>query len=315
MVIFAPTACGKTALTERLFGHGSFSILNTQAEIISADSVAVYKELSIGSAKPDSNLRQRLPHHLIDIISYTQQFSVADFVERADKACTEIWNRKNVPVIVGGTGFYIRNFLLGLPVAPEANATVRSTLQARLHTEGIAALYAELCTVDATSAAKIHPHDAYRICRALEVWYTAGKALSSFALPCTLRNKYAFCTIILTRQREELYTRICTRVEHMFATGLEAEVASLLQHGATAAAPGMHAIGYREFFLPELQHLSATEKTTYLKAAIIHNTKKYAKKQITFMRDIPHAQHFHAEAQSDIAAYMHSWAQAHVVHA
>lgn len=313
-VIFAPTACGKTALTERLFCHGSLSVLGAQAEIISADSVAIYKELSVGSAKPGADLRAALPHHLIDILSYTQRFSVAGFVERADAACAQIWGRGNVPVIVGGAGFYIRNFMLGLPSAPESDSAARGAIQARLKEEGAAALHRELRSVDAASAARIHPNDAYRICRALEVWHSAGRALSTFAPPRALRQGYAFCAIILTRRREDLYARICARTERMFRAGLEEEVAGLVRDGATEAAPGMRAIGYREFFLPELRRLPASERTERLKAVIMRDTKKYAKKQITLMRGIPGAVQFHADSADAIAGHIRRWAQAHGIH-
>ena len=191
IVIFAPTASGKTALTKELFAPGgSHFILN--AEIISADSQAVYKGMDIGTAKPEPDLRAILPHHLIDIRTPDQQYNVSDFVDDADRACREIASRGKTPVICGGTGFYIRNFLFGVAPTPGSDQELREKLKARIATEGNAALYKELESIDPASAAKIHPNDAYRICRALEVYYLSGKTRTEFAKESTLRPQYDF---------------------------------------------------------------------------------------------------------------------------
>ena len=168
LVIFAPTASGKTALTRELFSpQGSHFILN--AEIISADSQAVYKEMDIGTAKPDTELCAEIPHHLINLLNPDQQYNVSDFVDAADKACQEIRARGKLPVVCGGTGFYIRNFLYGIAPTPVSDEKLRNELKERIAREGNEALYAELQKIDPESAEKIHPNDAYRICRALEV--------------------------------------------------------------------------------------------------------------------------------------------------
>ena len=179
LVIFAPTASGKTALTRELFSpQGSHFIL--KAEIISADSQAVYKEMDIGTAKPESDLQKEIPHHLINLLTPDQQYNVSDFVNAADKACEEIAVRGNLPVVVGGTGFYIRNFLYGLAPTPVSDEKLRKELKERIAREGNQVLYEELKKIDPESAAKIHPNDAYRICRALEVYYLSGKKRSEF---------------------------------------------------------------------------------------------------------------------------------------
>ena len=279
IVIFAPTASGKTALTRELFcKSGSHFILN--AEIVSADSQAVYKGMDIGTAKPDADLCKELPHHLINLVEPDIQFTVADFVTAADKACQEIYERGNVPVVCGGTGFYIRCFLFGLPVTPESNPQIREQIKNRIEKEGNEALYAELQVVDPQSAAVISPNDVYRICRALEVFYTTGKTRSSYVVSKQLREQYDFKFIVLEPPRKLLYERIGARVEWMFENGLEAEVRELIQKGYTKDTPGMKAIGYSEWF-------DEAADINEIKAAIIHHSCKYAKKQFTYIRDIP----------------------------
>ena len=278
IVIFAPTASGKTALTRELFAPGgSHFILN--AEIISADSQAVYKGMDIGTAKPEQELRAVLPHHLIDILTPDQQYNVSDFVDDADRACHDIAARGKTPVICGGTGFYIRNFLYGVPPTPVSDEKLRNQLKQRILDEGNEALYEELKKIDPQSAAKIHPNDAYRICRALEVYYLSGKTRTDFAIQPQLRAKYDFTFIVLEPPRDVLYHRIEQRVNQMIEQGLEQEVQSLLAAGYTKDSPGLKAIGYHEWF-------EYSDRQQAIKA-IIHNTRKYAKKQYTYIRDIP----------------------------
>lgn len=285
IIIFAPTATGKTALTVKLFGKGSHSFFKDRAEIISADSMAVYKYMNIGTAKPDKNLTDQIPHHLIDVVTPDIQFSVSDFVEKADIAAGGIFENGKIPVVAGGTGFYIRNFILGLPDTPESNPEIRNNLKSELEKSGIEFMYEKLKLVDPISAEKINQNDAYRILRALEVFYLTGKPRSSFELSEKLRDKYDFTTIILERDREDLYRRIDKRIDQMFSQGLSEEVESLKKMGYTKELPGMQAIGYREFFMD----LKSEEE---IKEKIKHDSHKYAKKQYVFMKGIPNAKTF-----------------------
>lgn len=278
IVIFAPTASGKTALTKELFAPGGSHFI-FKAEIISADSQAVYKGMDIGTAKPDAALCKQIPHHLIDILTPDQQYNVSDFVDKADQLCKEIYARGNIPVVCGGTGFYIRNFLYGIPKTPVSDEKLRSELKKRIAKEGNQALYEELKKIDPASAEKIHPNDAYRICRALEVYYLTGKTRTDFAITPQLRLQYDFTFIVLEPPRDLLYKRIEERVNEMFSQGLEEEVKSLLKAGFSKDSPGIKAIGYQEWF-------DYTNKEE-IKAQIIHHTRKYAKKQYTCIRDIP----------------------------
>ena len=303
IVIFAPTATGKTALTEHLFGDGSHSFFKDgikqtplekfNAEIISADSMAVYKYMNIGTAKPDENLLKKIPHHMIDLVTPDVQFSVSDFVTKADEYCKEIYERGNIPVVCGGTGFYIRNFLLGLPDTPESNPEIRNNLKRELEKSGIDFMYEKLKLIDPLSAEKINKNDAYRILRALEVFYLTGKPRSSFELSNKLRDKFNFITVILERDRKELYERIDLRIEQMFKEGLKEEVDGLIKMGYKKENPGMQAIGYREFFM----NLDSDEA---IKEKIKSDSHAYAKKQYVFMKEIPGARTFNLNETDSI---------------
>ena len=198
LVIFGPTACGKTDLVLRLFGAGADSPFAGQAEVISADSMQVYRGMNIGTAKPEIQVLQQLPHHLLDIHNPDEPFSAGDFVRQADSLCRDIIARNKLPVVAGGTGFYIKNFLCGLPATPEADETLRNFLKERLRREGAGVLYRELVQRDPASAAVIHPHDTYRIIRALEVCTSTGTPRSSFEVTNVLRSGFYFCIIIRT---------------------------------------------------------------------------------------------------------------------
>lgn len=286
VVLFAPTASGKTALSIKLFGKSSLFYFKGRAELVSADSMQVYKGLDIGTAKPDENEKNELPHHLIDILEPDEQFSVADFVSMADSCCREIYGRGKIPLVAGGTGFYIRNFIMGLPETPVSDEKIRNSLKERIKNEGNEALYAELKSVDVESAAKINVNDGYRICRALEVFYSTGKPRSSFKISSKMREDYDFKVIVLETERTKLYEKINFRVEKMFEHGLAGEVRALYEKGFGKSAPGMQAIGYREWFLDDGSLRSDVENVMQ---EIKRDSRKYAKKQYTYISGIPGA--------------------------
>ena len=282
-VIFGATASGKTALAAHLF---TSHITAIKAEIISADSVQVYRGMPVGSAQPPQELLDTLPHHLVGICDPSEEFSVADFVRSADELCRNIADRGKVPVVLGGTAFYIKHFMYGMPVTPQADITLRVQLQKKMHYIGAAAMHSELAAFDPISAAKIHIHDEYRILRAHEVYCASGRPLSSFELSYRYREGFKFCPIFLDRPRDELYRRIEGRVDEMFAQGLQEEVAQLVSQGCTAAYPAMKAIGYREFF--ELSPCApASAPLDAVKDLIKRNSKRYAKRQQTFFQSFP----------------------------
>ena len=290
LILFGPTASGKTALAEILF-TGPRPLC--RAEVISADSMQVYRGMDIGTAKPDSDLRKRLPHHLIDIRSPNEQFNVGDFVRLADESCKDISSRSALPVVLGGTGFYLKNFIFGLPDAPPAEPVLRKQLKEELNRKGPETLLEELARLDPVSAERIHVNDKYRILRALEVCRSSGLPLSSFVQGKTKRPSYRFVIAGLRRPREELYSRINERCEEMFRRGLAEEVAGLFRQGYTPDDPGLRAIGYREFFVekqtPEKTAASwaLSEDVEGVKALVARNSRRYAKRQETLFASLP----------------------------
>lgn len=288
LVLFGPTASGKTALAERLFAdsEGSFGCFRGRAEIVSADSMQVYRGMDIGTAKPPAQFLEKLPHHLISIRDPREQFCAGDFVRLADEACADIHARGKLPVMLGGTAFYLKNFIYGLPVTPQADPATRAELQQRLRAEGAEALLRELAEVDPPSAARISVHDEYRILRALEVFRSSGQPLSSFALSLAPRPGYRFLVISLVRGREDLNERIDRRVEEMVASGLPAEVAALRTAGYQASDPGMRAIGYREFFSADPDGTLGETALAGIVRQIQTDSRKYARRQETFIRSM-----------------------------
>lgn len=252
-----------------------------EAEVISADSMQAYRGLDIGTAKPGSSLRERLPHRLIDILDIDSQYTVGDFTRLADEACAEIAARGRLPVLCGGTGFYVRNFICGLPRAPAADPETRAAVTRDLALRGVEALREELAAADPASAARIHANDLYRLTRALEITRSTGRPLSDFAAGTEARGGYSFALYGLAPEPGELEARIGARVDEMFAAGLAEEVAALRAAGHGPAEPGMKAIGYSEFFALE----GSTEAE--IAARIKLDTRRYAKRQMTFFRSLP----------------------------
>ena len=286
LLLFGPTASGKTALAEKLF-TGSNAVC--QAEIISADSMQVYRGMNIGTAKPKPELLKKLPHHLIDIRNPDEQFNVGDFVRLADNACSEIAGRSALPVLLGGTGFYLKNFIFGLPDAPPSDAELREKLKTELAQYGPETLLERLFALDPVSAAKIHKNDNYRLLRALEVCIASGCPLSSFSQGRVQRPFYHFLIAGLRLSRDELYGRINERCETMFREGLAEEVETLFKKGFTPDDPGLRAIGYREFFIEseeKTQRWRLSDDMKGVKSLIARNSRRYAKRQETFFTGI-----------------------------
>lgn len=308
LVLYAPTAAGKTALLEQIFATDSKSPYAGKAEIISADSMQVYRGMNIGTAKPDAAFLERLPHHLIDEVDPDYKWGTAEFVERADALCRMIWDKGKLPVVAGGTAFYIQNFMYGLPETPEADEEIRSKLIERSKKEGSAVLHKELEACDPVSAGKIHENDEYRIVRALEIYLSTGNPRSSCSSGFTLRNDFNFVPIHLTRPRDELNKRINARVEEMFHLGLADEVRALIEKGYTEKDSGMRAIGYREFFLQrDKAGAFRFDDGAWLgsvKEMIKTDTRKYAKKQENFFALFPHGKDVSASNALDEALYL-----------
>jgi tRNA dimethylallyltransferase len=285
LILFGPTASGKTALLEELFVRRKIY----SGELISADSMQVYRGMDIGTAKPSLEERARIPHHLIDIRNPDEQFNAGEFVRLAGDACRAAWAGGNLPVVSGGTGFYLKNLVLGLPEAPPSDPAIRAALKEALADQGAASLMEELAAQDPVSAGRIHPHDTYRLLRALEVCRASGRPLSSYAQSGEggKERNFRFLILGLTREREDLYHRIDRRCAAMFRAGLPAEVERLFAAGYTPKDPGLKAIGYREFFIEENGLWRLSRDLAGVEALVARNSRRYAKRQITFFASIP----------------------------
>ena len=314
-ILFGPTASGKTALLGRLFGNAAgFAVEGlgrfNGAEIISADSMQVYRGMDIGTAKPTLPERAGIPHHLIDIKDPNEQFNAGDFVRLAEDACVAAAGRGALPVVSGGTGFYLKNLALGLPEAPPSDAGLRRALREELAAKGASSLMEELAAADPVSAGRIHVNDEYRLLRALEVCRLSGRPLSSFASPWSAGSREAlrsngngqsalsreargkglfrFRLVGLRRPREELYRRINERTSAMFRAGLPEEVRRLYDKGYTPDDPGLRAIGYREFFVRDGDGpWRLSEDLAGVEALVAMNSRRYAKRQLVFFESLP----------------------------
>ncbi|MBR1919365.1 MAG: tRNA (adenosine(37)-N6)-dimethylallyltransferase MiaA [Spirochaetales bacterium] len=294
--LFGPTASGKTALT---LGHFSKGF-----QIVNADSVQVYRYLDIASAKPSLELREKIKHHLVDILDPWQQFTVSDFITLADEACESIWGDGDIPLVTGGTAFYFKHFLYGLSDAPKSDEEIRRRVQLLLDEHGREELHRILLSVDPISGRRINVNDTYRLTRALEVYYQTGRPLSSFELPTEARNGLSPLVIGLEREKGELEKRIALRVEEMFDMGLMDEMRRLLAMGASPSWPGMGGIGYREFFLL----MESGEFTPRrVKDLIIQNSRRYAKRQMTFFRSFENVLWIHPEEGSRLESALSSY--------
>ena len=294
LVIFGPTASGKTGILHELFNSPKRAVCGEKkAEIVSADSMQVYRGMDIGTAKPSPQERALLPHHLIDIRDPSQQFNAGDFVRLAEEACLQITDRGCLPVVSGGTGFYLKNLILGLSEAPPSDIKIRGQLKLDLREKGAVSLMEELAACDPVSAGRIHINDEYRLLRALEVYRLSGKALSAYEANPMRSNeekRFRFITIGLSRPRDELYSRINRRCEAMFSQGLAEEVRALYEAGYTPNDPGLRAIGYREFFIEDIENPGAwnlSRDIEGVKNLVAQNSRRYAKRQIVFFAGIP----------------------------
>jgi tRNA dimethylallyltransferase len=306
-VIFGATACGKTATALRLFGKDGSSSLSGRGEVVNSDSVQIYKGMVIGSAAPDEFTLSKLPHHGLGFLSPSEEFSVANFVDLADDLCGRIYSQGKFPILLGGTAFYIKHFLFGLPVTPTADPAVRNRLRKECNIHGRETMYQRLLEVDSLAAKRIHPNDEYRILRALEVYEATERPLSSFDISPTLRSRYNFCPIYLVMERSRLYERIESRVEEMVASGLREEIHSLVEQGYNGKSPAMKAIGYKEFFDEEGN--LRDDDMEKIALSIKSNTKKYAKRQETFFNSLSPAKRFNPDEFDKLEAYCEEFAK------
>jgi tRNA dimethylallyltransferase len=275
-VLTGPTGVGKSDWAIRLAEEAP-------VEIVSVDSALVYRGLDIGAAKPGRVVRDRIPHHLVDICEPTESYSAGRFVTDAIAAIARIHERRRVPLLVGGTMLYIRALLHGLAPLPQASPQLRAQLDERALREGWPALHTELSRLDPQAASRIAPNDGQRIQRALEVCYTAGRPISELqratVSPLTgLRLKY---WVLAPTQRSVLHERLSARFRAMMAAGFLDEVRRLHQRGdLTARHPSMRSVGYRQLWA----HLDGEYGLEEAEQRGIFATRQLAKRQLTWLR-------------------------------
>ena len=278
IVIAGPTAVGKSALALRLAQQ-------LDGEIISGDSMCVYRGLDIGTAKPSVSEQKLVPHHLIDIRRPTEPFSVVDFQQLAAAAIDEVNRRGNLPILVGGTGLYIQALLEGYQFNPTPITTLRDDA------ESTDTLYERLNELDPLTAGRIHPNDRKRILRALEVITTENKPLSTDK---AAQLQYECLAFGLTMERQALYHRIDQRVDQMVEQGLLAEIDAILTQGLTANATALQAIGYKEFIAAIQNNLPLEMAVEQVKMA----SRRYAKRQLTWFRRMSYLKWIELDATS-----------------
>jgi tRNA dimethylallyltransferase len=294
LCIAGPTASGKSALAMAIARRWP-------VEIVSVDSVQVYRGMDIGTAKPSAAERAAVPHHLIDIRQPDAPYSAALFVADARRACDEIAARGKQALLVGGTMLYFKALIDGLDEMPAADAAVRAEIETEAALRGWPALHGELARVDAATAARLPPNDAQRIGRALEVWRASGRALSSFH---TQRKAAAALPLIALEpdERAWLHTRIAERFDAMLDAGFLDEVQRLrAQPGAHADLPALRAVGYRQAWQALDAGLAGDALRNDVRARGIAATRQLAKRQLTWLRSMPQRQRVACDAPDAIA--------------
>ncbi len=280
IVLSGPTASGKSGLALDLARE--FPV-----EIVNADSLQVYRYLDIGTAKPTVPERHEVPHHLIDVADPDEPYDAGRYVREAERAIGEIRSRGKVPLVVGGTGMYIRALLRGLDPLP-ADPRVREELSRRWESEGGAALHAELARIDPETAARVHPSDRLRVVRAMEIAAVAGippsRARAAWRSADAGRGRLF---LALRPDRETLYRRIDARTEEMFRRGLTEEVRGLLSRGFGRSLKPMMALGYRHAVAHLLDGVPLPETID----AVKRDTRRYAKRQATWLSSEPNLVH------------------------
>jgi tRNA dimethylallyltransferase len=272
IVICGPTGIGKTSvgieLAEKLGG-----------EIVSADSMQIYRYMDIGTAKPTVEEKRRIPHHMIDIVDPDEDYDVVQFSRQARAIIAELDRRDRIPLVVGGTGFYIKTLLHGIFQSEPVNPQIRNRLKQEAEENGSGFLFERLKKIDPVAAGRIHPNDSYRIIRALETIESSGKAISEHHQNHGFADDpFTVLKIGLQLDRQNLYTRIDKRVDLMIEAGIVEEVTKLLEMGYTPELKSMQSIGYRHMVEFLGKKLPWDECVRTLK----RDTRRFAKRQFTW---------------------------------
>ncbi len=291
VVLCGPPAVGKTALAVAIARE-------LGGEIVGADSRQIYRGMDVGTAKPTAAERAAVPHHLIDVVDPSEDFDVGRFRALALGAIDDVRARGKVPMVVGGSGFYLRALVAGLPDMPEPNPAVRAALRVELAERGAAALHEELRDVDPDSARRLHPNDAVRVTRALEVWRQSGRPLGTFSRCEPYPGRIV--RVLLDRPRAELDRRIEERTRGMWTGGFVDEVRAMRARPRPAAAQALNALGYREI----LDHLDrgaplAGPEADATIASIALATRQFVRRQRAWFRPDPGLPAAHPEHDLD----------------
>ncbi|MDF1591010.1 MAG: tRNA (adenosine(37)-N6)-dimethylallyltransferase MiaA [Desulfobacterales bacterium] len=274
IVICGPTGSGKTAAAIEL-------AVRFNGQIISADSMQIYRFMDIGTAKPTLLEQQQVQHHLIDVVTPDEPFNAARFADMAQSLISGLQGKGFVPFVVGGTGLYIKALLKGLFPAEPVDPALRSRLKKEAAAHGAAFLHRRLGECDPEAAGRIHPNDTYRILRALEIYESTGQSISQFQSDHGFSEKpFSVLKIGLDTDRIELYERINGRVDRMIAAGLLPEVKNLLDRGYAPTLKSMQSIGYRHLVDFLEGRLSWPEALRTFK----RDTRRYAKRQLTWFK-------------------------------
>lgn len=274
IVICGPTGIGKTA--------AAIEVAETFAgEIINADSMQVYRSMNIGTAKPTAAEQARIPHHLVDVVDPVEDFDAARFSLQARKIVNDLTRRRVIPVVAGGTGLYIKAMLYGLFQTDPPDPVVRRKIQAEADRIGTDAMHRRLKDIDPEAAAHIHPHDMFRIIRALETVATTGSSITDHHLRHGFRESpFRDLKIGLDMERKRLYERINSRVDAMIAAGLVEEVRQLLESGVDGGTKAMRALGYRHMVDFLYGRMPWEEAVRIMK----RDTRRFAKRQLSWFR-------------------------------
>jgi tRNA dimethylallyltransferase len=286
-ILTGPTSVGKTEVSLEVARR-----LGT--EILSADSMAVYRRMEAATAKPSPEQRARVPHHLVDVVDAAEPFTVADYRERAVPLIERLFGEGKTPLVVGGTRLYLMALTAPFAGGPEPSPEFRESVADRPSET----LHADLARVDPKTAARLHPSDRKRIVRALEVWHAAGRPISQVqAESRAAGGLYDATWVALVRDREELYTRVNNRVDEMMAAGLVDEVQGFLTEGFTPETPSMQGHGYKEILRALIGEYDLEEGVRLLK----RNTRRYVKYQLMWLRGMPHVHYVRADQPQEQA--------------
>jgi len=285
-----PTAVGKTGLVMQLAKYLS-------GEIVNADSMQIYRFMDIGTAKPTSAERSEVAHHLLDIVDPDEDFDASLYSQMAREEINNLAEKGRVAIVAGGTGLYLKALFHGLFYAAHSDPSIRERLRREGEKRGGLELYNRLKRIDPSTAGRLHPHDLFRIMRALEVWECTGKPMSVLQKEHGFReNPFITLKIGLQRPRSELYTRIDRRVEKMMELGLLDEVRGLLGRGYGPHLKSMQALGYRHM----VQHLIKGMKIAEAVRIMKRDTRHYAKRQMTWFGGDQEIKWFHPHEMDEI---------------